>query len=288
MIETFCDALLFEEGLAAASVASYRNDLHLATRLLDKPVRSFDADDVQNVLARMMDLQRKPASLARMRSSLRRYFAWLAENGYRHDDPTARLEPARLRKPLPRSIGETDVEKLLAAPDPATPTGSRDAAMLELLYACGLRVSELVGLRLGNLNLQDGILRVRGKGQKERIVPIGEDAVAAVERYIHSARPQLRKNPLDDTLFLNERGKAITRQAFWKLVRDYAIACGITARVSPHTLRHAFATHLVNHGADLRVVQMLLGHSSLSTTQIYTHIAEARLAGIFAAHHPRA
>ena len=288
MIETFCDALLFEEGLAAASVASYRNDLHLATRLLDKPVRSFDADDVQNVLARMMDLQRKPASLARMRSSLRRYFAWLAENGYRHDDPTARLEPACLRKPLPRSIGETDVEKLLAAPDPATPTGSRDAAMLELLYACGLRVSELVGLRLGNLNLQDGILRVRGKGQKERIVPIGEDAVAAVERYIHSARPQLLKNPLDDTLFLSERGKAITRQAFWKLIRDYAIACGITARVSPHTLRHAFATHLVNHGADLRVVQMLLGHSSLSTTQIYTHIAEARLAGIFAAHHPRA
>lgn len=288
MIETFCDALLFEEGLAAASVASYRNDLQLAARLLDKPVRSFDADDVQNVLARMMDLQRKPASLARMRSSLRRYFAWLAENGYRHDDPTARLEPARLRKPLPRSIGETDVEKLLAAPDSATPTGSRDAAMLELLYACGLRVSELVGLRLGNLNLQDGILRVRGKGQKERIVPIGEDAVAAVERYIHSARPQLLKNPLDDTLFLNERGKAITRQAFWKLIRDYAIACGITARVSPHTLRHAFATHLVNHGADLRVVQMLLGHSSLSTTQIYTHIAEARLAGIFAAHHPRA
>ncbi|EHM55561.1 site-specific recombinase, phage integrase family [Cardiobacterium valvarum F0432] len=160
--------------------------------------------------------------------------------------------------------------------------------MLELLYACGLRVSELVGLRLGNLNLQDGILRVRGKGQKERIVPIGEDAVAAVERYIHSARPQLLKNPLDDTLFLNERGKAITRQAFWKLIRDYAIACGITARVSPHTLRHAFATHLVNHGADLRVVQMLLGHSSLSTTQIYTHIAEARLASIFAAHHPRA
>ena len=288
MIETFCDALLFEEGLAAASVASYRNDLHLATRLLDKPVRSFDADDVQNVLARMMDLQRKPASLARMRSSLRRYFAWLAENGYRHDDPTARLEPARLQKPLPRSIGEADVEKLLAAPDPATPTGSRDAAMLELLYACGLRVSELVGLHLGNLNLQDGILRVRGKGQKERLVPIGEDAVAAVDRYIHSARPQLLKNPLDDALFLSERGKAITRQAFWKLIRDYAAACGITVPVSPHTLRHAFATHLVNHGADLRVVQMLLGHSSLSTTQIYTHIAEARLASIFAAHHPRA
>ena len=288
MIETFCDALLFEEGLAATSVTSYRNDLQLAARLLDKPVRSFDADDVQNVLARMMDLQRKPTSLAHMRTTLRRYFAWLAENGYRHDDPTARLEPARLQKPLPRSIGETDVEKLLAAPDPATPTGSRDAAMLELLYACGLRVSELVGLRLGNLNLQDGILRVRGKGQKERLVPIGEDAVAAVDRYIHSARPQLLKNPLDDTLFLSERGKAITRQAFWKLIRGYAAACGITAPVSPHTLRHAFATHLVNHGADLRVVQMLLGHSSLSTTQIYTHIAEARLASIFAAHHPRA
>ena len=160
--------------------------------------------------------------------------------------------------------------------------------MLELLYACGLRVSELVSLRLGNLNLQDGILRVRGKGQKERLVPIGEDAVAAVERYIHSARPQLLKNPLDDALFLSERGKAITRQAFWKLIRDYAAACGITAPVSPHTLRHAFATHLVNHGADLRVVQMLLGHSNLSTTQIYTHVAEARLAKVFAAHHPRA
>ena len=288
MTETFCDALLLEEGLAPASVGAYRNSLRLAARLLGKPVHTFTAADVQNVLARMMDAQRKPASLAHMRTSLRRYFAWLAETGQRRDDPTARLEPARLQKPLPRSISEADVEKLLAAPDPATPAGCRDTAMLELLYACGLRVSELVGLSLANLNLQDGILRVRGKGQKERLVPIGEAAVAAVERYIHAARPQLLGKKNSDTLFIGNRGNPVSRQTFWKTIRDYAAASGITAPVSPHTLRHAFATHLVNHGADLRVVQMLLGHSSLSTTQIYTHVAEARLAGIFAAHHPRA
>ena len=277
-----------EAGLAEASVASSRRDLQLAERLCAKPLSDFSAADVQAVLAQLLDLQRKASSMARMRVSLRRFFAWMVEERLRADDPTVLLEAVRHEKPLPRSLSEAEVERLLAAPDLATPAGLRDAAMLELLYACGLRVSELVGLPLSAAFLQEAVLRVRGKGDKVRLVPMGEQAAKMVERYCREARPLLLEGRVSDVLFIAARGGAMNRRTFWKLIHDYAIAVGIRTAVSPHTLRHAFATHLVNHGADLRVVQMLLGHSNLSTTQIYTHVAEARLAKVFAAHHPRA
>ncbi len=288
MIERFCEAMWLEAGLAEASVASYRRDLQLAERLCAKPLSDFSAADVQAVLAQLLDLQRKASSLARMRVSLRRFFAWMVEERLRADDPTVLLEAVRHEKPLPRGLSEAEVERLLAAPDLATPAGLRDAAMLELLYACGLRVSELVGLPLSAAFLQEAVLRVRGKGDKVRLVPMGEQAAEMVERYCREARPLLLEGRVSDVLFIAARGGAMNRRTFWKLIHDYAIAVGIRTAVSPHTLRHAFATHLVNHGADLRVVQMLLGHSNLSTTQIYTHVAEARLAKVFAAHHPRA
>ena len=288
VIERFCEAMWLEAGLAEASVASYRRDLQLAERLCAKPLPDFSAADVQAVLAQLLDLQRKPSSLARMRASLRRFFGWMVEERLRADDPTVLLEAVRHEKPLPRSLSEAEVERLLAAPDLATPAGLRDAAMLELLYACGLRVSELVGLPLSAVFLQEAVLRVRGKGDKVRLVPMGEQAAEMVERYCREARPLLLEGRVSDVLFIAARGGAMNRRTFWKLIHDYAIAVGIRTAVSPHTLRHAFATHLVNHGADLRVVQMLLGHSNLSTTQIYTHVAEARLAKVFAAHHPRA
>ena len=288
VIERFCEAMWLEAGLAEASVASYRRDLQLAERLCAKPLPDFSAADVQAVLAQLLDLQRKASSMARMRVSLRRFFAWMVEERLRADDPTVLLEAVRHEKPLPRSLSEAEVERLLAAPDLATPAGLRDAAMLELLYACGLRVSELVGLPLSAAFLQEAVLRVRGKGDKVRLVPMGEQAAKMVERYCREARPLLLEGRVSDVLFIAARGGAMNRRTFWKLIHDYAIAVGIRTAVSPHTLRHAFATHLVNHGADLRVVQMLLGHSNLSTTQIYTHVAEARLAKVFAAHHPRA
>ena len=288
MIERFCEAMWLEAGLAEASVASYRRDLQLAERLCAKPLSDFSAADVQAVLAQLLDLQRKASSMARMRVSLRRFFAWMVEERLRADDPTVLLEAVRHEKPLPRSLSEAEVERLLAAPDLATPAGLRDAAMLELLYACGLRVSELVGLPLSAVFLQEAVLRVRGKGDKVRLVPMGEQAAEMVARYCREARPLLLEGRVSDVLFIAARGGAMNRRTFWKLIHDYAIAVGIRTAVSPHTLRHAFATHLVNHGADLRVVQMLLGHSNLSTTQIYTHVAEARLAKVFAAHHPRA
>lgn len=288
VIERFCEAMWLEAGLAEASVASYRRDLQLAERLCAKPLSDFSAADVQAVLAQLLDLQRKASSLARMRVSLRRFFAWMVEERLRADDPTVLLEAVRHEKPLPRGLSEAEVERLLAAPDLATPAGLRDAAMLELLYACGLRVSELVGLPLSAVFLQEAVLRVRGKGDKVRLVPMGEQAAEMVERYCREARPLLLEGRVSDVLFIAARGGAMNRRTFWKLIHDYAIAVGIRTAVSPHTLRHAFATHLVNHGADLRVVQMLLGHSNLSTTQIYTHVAEARLAKVFAAHHPRA
>ena len=288
MIERFCEAMWLEAGLAEASVASYRRDLQLAERLCAKPLSDFSAADVQAVLAQLLDLQRKASSMARMRVSLRRFFAWMVEERLRADDPTVLLEAVRHEKPLPRSLSEAEVERLLAAPDLATPAGLRDAAMLELLYACGLRVSELVGLPLSAAFLQEAVLRVRGKGDKVRLVPMGEQAAKMVERYCREARPLLLEGRVSDVLFIAARGGAMNRRTFWKLIHDYAIAVGIRTAVSPHTLRHAFATHLVNHGADLRVVQMLLGHSNLSTTQIYTHVSEARLAKVFAAHHPRA
>ena len=264
MIERFCEAMLLEAGLAEASVASYRRDLQLAERLCEKPLPGFSTADVQAVLAQLLDLQRKPSSLARMRVSLRRFFAWMVEEELRADNPAALLEAVRHEKPLPRGLSEAEVERLLAAPDTASPEGLRDAAMLELLYACGLRVSELVGLPLAAVFLQEAVLRVRGKGDKERLVPMGEQAAEMVARYCREARPVLLNGRVSDVLFISARGGAMNRRTFWQCIHDYAIQVGIRTAVSPHTLRHAFATHLLKHGA------------------------EARLAKVFAAHHPRA
>jgi len=229
-----------------------------------------------------------PRSVARQVSSVRRFYSHLAQTGARADDPTARLPAPRLGRPLPKSLTERDVEALLAAPETGTPVGLRDRAMLETLYATGLRVSELVSLPVARLNTRQGVIRVvAGKGGKDRLVPLGEEAIAWLERYLGEGRPAMLEGRHSDALFITSRGTAMTRQAFWYLIRRYALRAGIEKPLSPHTLRHAFATHLLDHGADLRSLQMLLGHADLSTTQIYTHVARERLKELHARHHPR-
>ncbi len=290
-LDAFCDALWLEDGLSARSLESYRRDLRQFAQWLagqggDLPgaasghIQRFLADRTlrQGVAAR---------SLARQLSALKRYYRWLLRQGRRNDDPTLTIEAPRLPRPLPKSLSETDVEALLDAPDAEAPIGLRDRAMLELLYACGLRVSELVGLPLAGLSLEMGVVKVMGKGAKERLVPLGELATEFLGRYMREARPALLGGRADDALFVTERGGAMTRQAFWYRIKLHARRAGIAATLSPHTLRHAFATHLLNHGADLRVVQMLLGHSDISTTQIYTHVARERLKSLHQRHHPR-
>ncbi len=290
-LDAFCDALWLEDGLSARSLESYRRDLRQFAQWLagqggDLPgaasghIQRFLADRTlrQGVAAR---------SLARQLSALKRYYRWLLRQGRRDDDPTLTIEAPRLPRPLPKSLSETDVEALLDAPDAEAPIGLRDRAMLELLYACGLRVSELVGLPLAGLSLEMGVVKVMGKGAKERLVPLGELATEFLGRYMREARPALLGGRADDALFVTERGGAMTRQAFWYRIKLHARRAGIAATLSPHTLRHAFATHLLNHGADLRVVQMLLGHSDISTTQIYTHVARERLKSLHQRHHPR-
>lgn len=226
-------------------------------------------------------------SSARLLSSLRRFYRYLVREGRRKDDPTANIESPKLDRPLPHTLSESEVEALLAAPDTSSTVGLRDRAMLELLYASGLRVSELVSLETDRLNLSQGVVRVLGKGNKERLVPVGDEALTWLTRYRREARPELLRGKSSTRLFVSRKSPSITRQAFWYRLREYALRSGIRGHISPHTLRHAFATHLVNHGADLRVVQMLLGHSDLSTTQIYTHVARERLKQIHREHHPR-
>lgn len=230
-----------------------------------------------------------PRSNARLLSALRSFYAYRVRRGLRSDDPTALLEPPKLPRSLPKALAESEIDALLAAPDASTPLGLRDRAMLELMYACGLRVSELVGLPATAVNLRQGVLRVTGKGGRERLVPLGDEARHWLERYLADARPALAGKRALAPLFLSGKGDAPTRQAFWTLVKRHAVAAGISpARISPHGLRHSFATHLLNHGADLRALQMLLGHSSLSTTQIYTLVAREQLKRLHAKHHPRA
>ncbi len=290
-LDAFCDALWLEEGLSPRTLESYRRDLAqyarwLATRNLT--LTTAGPGEVQRFLGERGLKQGIAArSIARQLSALKRYYRWLNRQGLRADDPTLTIEPPRLPRPLPKSLSEADVEALLAAPDVDTDLGLRDRAMLELLYACGLRVSELVGLTLRAVSLDMGVVKVMGKGAKERLVPMGEVASDWVERYLLKARPRLLGRHHCDTLFVTRRGGGMTRQMFWHLIKTYAVRAGVSARLSPHTLRHAFATHLLNHGADLRVVQMLLGHADISTTQIYTHVARERLKQLHARHHPR-
>lgn len=292
-IDEFCDALWLEEALAATTLAAYRQDLSLLASFLqarDKSLLAAQAADLQDFLASpLADGQRRQASSrARMLTSFKRFYAFQVREGRLEQAPTAQIDRPHLVRPLPGQLSERDVERLLEAPDIGTAAGFRDRTMLEVLYATGLRVSELVNLALGDISLTEGIVRTIGKGDKQRLVPLGELAQDWLQRYLAEARPELMGHYRSDTLFPARQGQAMTRQRFFQIIKQLALKAGLNpAQISPHTLRHAFATHLLNHGADLRVVQMLLGHADLSTTQIYTHVARARLQELHRQHHPR-
>ncbi|KAB0551145.1 site-specific tyrosine recombinase XerD [Pseudomonas argentinensis] len=290
LIERFIEALWLEKGLSTHTQSAYRSDLALLNGWLQArgvELQSVGREVLLDHLAWRMNEGYKARSTARLISGMRGFYRFLLREGVIDTDPTLQVDMPQLGRPLPKSLSEADVEALLAAPDLDDPIGLRDRAMLEVLYACGLRVSELIGLTLEQVNLRQGVLRVFGKGSKERLVPMGEEAIGWVERYCREARPALLAGRPADVLFPSLRGEQMTRQTFWHRIKHQARVAGIAKSLSPHTLRHAFATHLLNHGADLRVVQMLLGHSDLSTTQIYTHVARARLQALHAQHHPR-
>lgn len=288
LVEAYLDALWMERGLAENTLSAYRTDLNgFAAWLSDRNAGLASATRA-HVLEYLAGLATAPPrSIARRLSSLRRFYQHMIRQGRMDEDPCARVDAPRIGRSLPAALSEGEVEALLEAPDLDTREGLRDRTMLELLYATGLRVSELVNLRLGQVNQQQGVVRVVGKGGKERLVPLGAAALDWLERYLREARPDLVGPAAGDALFPGARGGAISRQAFWYAIKRYATIAGIDKPVSPHTLRHAFATHLLNHGADLRVVQLLLGHSDISTTQIYTHVAKERLKQLHATHHPR-
>jgi integrase/recombinase XerD len=291
IIERFADSLWMERGLARNTLDSYQSDLrHCAAWLAGERSEGLLAarrDQLLAYLARSVQAGLRPRTSARRLSTLRQFYRWAVREQLCRQDPTARIESPRLGRPLPKSLSEHEVEALLDAPDTESAEGLRDRSMLEVLYATGLRVSELVGLQPDQLGLNQGLVRVVGKGGKERLVPLGDEAVVWLRRYLAESRPVLLDGKPGDQLFATRRGAGMTRQAFWYRIKKHAAGAGIQADLSPHTLRHAFATHLVNHGADLRVVQLLLGHSSLSTTQIYTHVARERLQALHAQHHPR-
>lgn len=292
LIERFADALWMERGLSGNTLAAYQSDLRAFAGWLSKErgrgLAAAGRDDLLDYLTLLSRRGRKARSSARLLSCLRQFYQHLLRLGSIEEDPSARVEAPKLGRPLPRSLTELEVEALLAAPDTDDPRGHRDRTMLEVLYATGLRVSELVGLTPQQVSLVQGVVRVTGKGGKERLVPLGEEAVSWLRDYLPGPRRELLDGRLCDFLFPTRRSDCITRQAFWQLIKRYGLQAGIGKPLSPHTLRHAFATHLLNHGADLRVVQMLLGHSDLSTTQIYTHVARERLKQVHASHHPRA
>ncbi|MBL8402924.1 MAG: site-specific tyrosine recombinase XerD [Dechloromonas sp.] len=290
-IDNFCDALWLEDGLAKATLDSYRSDLgRLAGWLAEQahePLLDVREATLTGFIAHLAR-QTRATSQARYLSTLRRFYRWQVGRGRLLTDPTLKLANPTLPSRLPKVMSEQQVEALLAAPDLDTLLGQRDRAMLETLYATGLRVSELVNLKLHEVGLADGVLRALGKGSKERLVPLGQVAIDWIARYLTGARSDILGGQQSDALFVTARGGAMTRQAFWQLIKRYALLAGIDpARLSPHVLRHAFATHLLNHGADLRVVQLLLGHADISTTQIYTHVARERLKSLHSAHHPR-
>ncbi|MDT0634340.1 site-specific tyrosine recombinase XerD [Spectribacter hydrogenoxidans] len=290
LIESFLDQLWTEYGLADSTLAAYRSDLRQVALALGHGGRLAGAQraDLLDCLGRRQRAGASPRSAARLLSSLRRFYGWLVAARRREDDPTALIDSPRLGRRLPHTLTETEVNDLLAAPDTQTDLGLRDRAMLELMYATGLRVSELVGLQRHQVNLRQGVVQVMGKGGRERLVPVGEAAQDWLQAYLHRARAALLDGrPGTDAVFITSRGKVMTRQNFWHLIKRYAARAGIRQGLSPHGVRHAFATHLLNHGADLRAVQMLLGHADLSTTQIYTHVARARLQDLHRQHHPR-
>ena len=292
VLDRFSDGLWLSDGLARNTLESYRRDVRQFAAWLDesrgRALLEAAAGDLHAHLAWQVGTKHaKPRTTGRLVSSLKRFFQFAVREGLRGDDPSADLESPKLPRSLPKSLSEAEVEMLLDAPDAATDIGLRDRAMLETLYASGLRVSELVGLKTMQVSLDMNVVRVLGKGSKERLTPLGEEASDWIARYQREARPRLLGARKSDSLFVTARGAAMTRQAFWGLVKRHARTAGIRKPLSPHTLRHAFATHLINHGADLRVVQMLLGHADISTTQIYTHVARERLKALHRKHHPR-
>lgn len=291
LLDRVLQQLWLELGLSRHTLNAYEVDLRLFAAWLaprEKALLSADRADILSYLAQKMGEGRQARSLARMLSAARTFYGWLLQHGEIQLDPTLDVPPPGIGRPLPKSLSESDVEALVTAPPIDTPLGLRDRAMLETLYATGLRVTELINLGMGHMSLSSGVVRVLGKGRKERLVPLGDEAVYWIERYLAEARPALLEGQGECAeLFVTRRGAGMTRQMFWTLVKRYAAQAGLNMELSPHTLRHAFATHLLNHGADLRVVQMLLGHSDLSSTQIYTHVARARLKALHHEHHPR-
>ncbi|MBK7414966.1 MAG: site-specific tyrosine recombinase XerD [Dechloromonas sp.] len=290
-VDNFCDALWLEDGLAKATLDSYRSDLGRLSLWLannaGEPLLDIRATTLTAFIAHL-SRQTRASSQSRYLSTLRRFYRWQLGRGRIFIDPTLKLaNPARPSR-LPKVMSEKQVDALLNAPNLDTPLGLRDRAMLETLYASGLRVTELVNLKIHEIGFNEGVVRVIGKGSKERLVPLGEQAIDWLTRYLNEARPEIIKGQQSEDMFVTARGGAMTRQAFWQLIKRYALQAGIdTAKLSPHVMRHAFATHLLNHGADLRVVQLLLGHADISTTQIYTHVARERLKKLHAMHHPR-
>ena len=292
LIDAFCDQVWLQDGLAASSLASYRRDLVAWSAWLEshahKRLLAAERTDVEAFLAAQFQSKAKIASINRRLSTLRRFYRLHTAQGSIAADPTLRVRSPKMPRHLPRNLSEDQVGALLAAPDPETPLGLRDRAMLETLYATGLRVSELVGLKLSQVSLDMGVVRVIGKGNKERLVPLGEEAIDWLKRYCTTARAELGGDAKSDAVFVTARRGPMTRQAFWQLIKRHAVKAGIArTALSPHTLRHAFATHLLNHGADLRVVQLLLGHADITTTTIYTHVARERLKQLHQRHHPR-
>lgn len=290
LLEAFIDHLWLEDGLSKNTLDSYRLDLSQFANWLEKSegkhLTQVTQADIQQYLAVKFP-NSKPRSISRLIASIRRFYRYALREYKISADPTLQIDSPKLPRSLPKSLSEEEVEALLDAPDLNQSIGLRDRAMLETLYASGLRVSELVGLKGTEVSLSEGVVRVTGKGSKTRLVPLGEVAVDWIGRYLKEARPDILQKRLSDSLFVTQRATAMTRQAFWYLIKRYAVVAGINKPLSPHVLRHAFATHLLNHGADLRVVQMLLGHADISTTQIYTHVARERLKQLHTAHHPR-
>ncbi|MBH0029099.1 MULTISPECIES: site-specific tyrosine recombinase XerD [unclassified Pseudoalteromonas] len=287
-LETFLDSLYLEQGVSENTLSAYRSDLDkFCLFLKGQNLMTVTGLDVEGYLAHRVDLGLKPRSTARSISALKRFYQYFVREKLISDTPMLNISQPKAGQSLPKTLSEAEVEALLNAPNTEEAMGLRDKAMLELLYATGLRVSELVGLRMEQINLRQAVVFVKGKGNKERLVPLGEEAMYWLEQFLKGGRAQMIKHATD-FVFPSKRGVGMTRQTFWHRIKHYAILAAVESPLSPHTMRHAFATHLLNHGADLRVVQMMLGHSDLSTTQIYTHVANERLKSVHAQHHPRA
>ena len=290
LVDRFLDAIWMERGLSKNTLGAYRADLMTLGRELsdgDKSIEMAEKSDLLDFIAKRAESGAKPRSTARQLSSFRRFFRYIMREGVRTTDPTADIEMPRIGRSLPKSLSEDEVDALLNAPNTDEPLGHRDRAMLELLYATGVRVSELINLRQSQVNFNQGVIRIVGKGNRERLIPLGEESLRWLREFIDGPRMEILLERQTDYLFPTRRGDRMTRQAFWHIIKRYSDKAGVRKKMSPHSLRHAFATHLLNRGADLRVVQMLLGHSDLSTTQIYTHVARERLKDLHGEHHPR-